>query len=188
VTDLTAILDRARQGDAAAHEQVFVALYDELRVIARQHFARESAGHTLQSTALVHEAWLRLVGQTRVEWQNRAHFLAVASTAMRRVLVDHARRVGSDKRGGKAPHFSLTVAQEIADGGSPDAGVDILALEEALERLAIEYPEHARIVELRFYGGLTAKEAAEVLGVTERTAERHWRFARAWLYKELEGE
>jgi RNA polymerase sigma factor (TIGR02999 family) len=186
--DLTSILERARAGDPNAHEQLFVALYDELRAIARQKFAHERGDHTLQSTGLVHEAWLRLVDQTRVQWQSRAHFLAVAATAMRRVLVDHARRIHSEKRGGDTPHVSITLAEEIADDRSNSGTVDVLDLESALEGLAAEHPDHAQIVEMRFFGGMTAREAAEALGVTERTAERRWRFARAWLFRELEGD
>lgn len=182
---LDTLLARTRAGDARAHEQLLVALYEELRTLARQRFRRERAGHTLQSTALVHEAWLRLADQTQVQWQNRAHFLAVAATAMRRVLVDHARRSRSDKRGGDAVHLSITAADGVAHA---DADVlDVLDLEDALAALGRDHPEHAAIVEMRFFGGMTAREVAEATGVAERTVERKWRFARAWLYQSLAG-
>lgn len=182
--DLTSILERAREGDARAHEQLFAALYGELRGLARRRFEHERGDHTLQSTALVHEVWLRLVDQDQVRWQSRAHFLAVAATAMRRVLVDHARRSRSDKRGGGAVHFSLTAAENV--GGGMVENVDLLDLENAMQELAREYPDHAAIVEMRFFGGMTAAEVASAIGVTERTIERRWRFARAWLYQRLE--
>lgn len=184
--DLDTLLARTRAGDPRAHEQLLVAVYDELRMLARQRFRRERSGHTLQSTALVHEAWLRLAGQTQVQWQNRSHFLAVAATAMRRVLVDHARRSQSDKRGANAIHLSLTAAEAVAHG-STDV-LDVLDLEDALAVLAQDHPEHAAIVEMRFFGGMTALEVAEATGVTERTVERKWRFARAWLYQRLAEE
>lgn len=183
--DLTEVLQRFHAGDPAAHDELSAKLYDELRSLARRRFASERADHTLQSTALVHEAWIRLIDQTRVEWQNRAHFLAVASQAMRRILVDHARKSRSEKRGGDAPVLSLTAAEDVAVAQDP---VDVLDLEQALIELAAEHPDHATIVEMRFFGGMTAKEVAEAQGVTERTAERRWRFARAWLYRRLEGD
>lgn len=183
--DLTEVLHRFHAGDPAAHDELLAKLYDELRSLARRRFAAERGDHTLQSTALVHEAWIRLVDQTRVQWQNRAHFLAVASQAMRRILVDHARRARSEKRGGDAPVLSLTAAENVSVSQEP---VDVLDLEQALVELAAEHPDHATIVEMRFFGGMTAREVAEAQGVTERTAERRWRFARAWLYRRLEGE
>ena len=190
--DLTQVLQRLRDGDGEAGDELLAVLYDELHALARQRFAAERDGHTLQSTALVNEAWIRLVDQTRVQWQSRAHFLAVASTAMRRILVDHARRARAEKRGGAVAPLSLTAASEVP-GDDPNhdpsgAAVDVLDLEAALQRLAADHPDHATLVEMRFYGGMTAREAAEALGVTERTAERRWRFARAWLYRELEGD
>jgi RNA polymerase sigma factor (TIGR02999 family) len=184
--DLTRVLQRLREGDENAREELLEALYAELHSLARRQLAAERADHTLQSTALVNEAWIRLVDQTRVQWQSRAHFLAVASQAMRRILVDYARKTRSQKRGGDTPRLSLTAAENV--GVSPNEQVDVLDLEDALERLQAEHPEHAQVVEMRFFGGMTAKEAAEALGVTERTAERRWRFARAWLYRALGGE
>ena len=183
--EITQVLQRFREGDPRAHDQLLAVLYDELRTMARQRFAAERGDHTLQSTALVHEVWIRLVDQTQVEWQNRAHFLAIAAQAMRRILVDHARRTRSQKRGGDTPKLSLTAAENVEV--SSQEAVDVLDLERALEDLAAEHPEHAAIVEMRFYGGMTAKEAGEAQGVTERTAERRWRFARAWLYRALDG-
>lgn len=182
--DLTEVLHRFHSGDPEAHDELLTALYEELRSMARQRFAAERTDHTLQSTALVHEAWIRLVDQTRVQWQNRAHFLAVAAQAMRRILVDHARRARSGKRGGDAPILSLTAAEDVSLAQDP---VDVIDLEQALVGLAAEHPEHAAVVEMRFFGGMTAKEVASAQGVTERTAERRWRFARAWLYRRLEG-
>lgn len=184
-SEVTEVLQRFREGDPRAHEQLVTILYDELRLLARHRFASERSGHTLQSTALVHEVWIKLVDQTQVQWQNRAHFLAIAAQAMRRVLVDHARKTHSQKRGGDAPRLSLTAAEDVALGAEEE--IDVLDLERALEALADEHPDHATLVEMRFFGGMTAKEAAEAQGVTERTAERRWRFARAWLYRALEG-
>lgn len=185
-SDLTQVLRRFHAGDVEAHDELLGVLYDELRALARRRFAAERGDHTLQSTALVHEAWIKLIDQTQVEWQNRAHFLAIAAQAMRRILVDHARKTRSQKRGGDTPRLSLTAAEGVEIKGSDP--IDVLDLERALEGLAAEHPEHAELVEMRFYGGLTAREAAEAQGVTERTAERRWRFARAWLYRALEGE
>jgi len=183
--DLTEVLQRFHSGNRDAHDELLVVLYDELRTLARRRFAAERADHTLQSTALVHEAWIRLVDQTRVQWQNRAHFLAVAAQAMRRILVDHARRTRSEKRGGDSPVLSLTAAEDVALSEDP---IDVLDLEQALVELAALHPEHAVIVEMRFFGGMTAREVAAAQGITERTAERRWRFARAWLYRRLAGD
>ncbi|HPF36280.1 sigma-70 family RNA polymerase sigma factor [bacterium] len=179
---VTRWLHAARDGDAAAVDRLLPLVYDELRRLAAARLARERVDHTLQATALVHEAYLRLVDQHDQDWRDRAHFLALAATTIRRVLVDHARRRLADKRGGGAQRLSLTVA-DLPD--QPAADLDLLDLDAALAALAEEKPEHAQVIELRFFGGATAAEAAAVLGVTERTVERRWRFARAWLYRRL---
>jgi RNA polymerase sigma factor (TIGR02999 family) len=157
-------------------------VYTELRDLAGALLRQERPDHTLQVTELVHEAYLRLVDQTRCQWQNRAHFLGVASRAMRRILVDHARRRGAGKRGGGLQKLSLDEELVI---GTDDSNALLLSLDLALDKLASQYPEVARAVEVRFFGGLTHDECAYVLGVSPRTAFRHWEFARAWLYREI---
>ena len=158
-------------------------LYEDLRHLAQYFFQGESAGHTLQPTALVHEAWLKLADQQN-RWKSRSHFLAVAANLMRRILVDHARRCKAEKRG------SGKVAIELKDDMAltPQRDTHVLAVDEALIKLAHLDPEQARIVELRFFGGLTMNEIAETLGMPKRTVERHWTFIRAWLRNELQGE
>lgn len=183
--ELTLLLQRAAAGSDSAVDRILPLVYEELRRLAQARLAAERADHTLQATALVHEAYLRLVDQRQAGWNDRAHFLALAATAIRRVLVDHARRKLAVKRGGQVERLSLTVA-EIAD--APRQELDLVDLDAALVELAARKPDHAQVIELRFFGGLTAAEAAEVLQVTERTIERRWRFARAWLYRRLEGE
>lgn len=158
-------------------------LYGELREIAERHLRSESAGHTLQPTALVHEAYLKLLQQRDVPWDNPAQALGLAAQAMRRVLVDHARGRDAAKRGGNATRVSL----DAVDTPSPERDVDLLALEDALERLAAIDTDQARIVELRFFGGLTCEEVAESLGMAKRTVDREWAAARAWLFRELDG-
>ena len=179
------MLEQIRDGDTAAVDRLLPLVYDELRRLAQAKLAGERSDHTLQATALVHEAYLRLVGQQDVAWQNRAHFMAMAATAIRRVLVDHARRKGAAKRGGGDLRVTMSLAEAA---GAPGEDMSLIDLDAALTELAAEKPDHAQVVELRFFGGLTAAECAEVLGVTERTVERRWRFARAWLYRRLEGE
>jgi RNA polymerase sigma factor (TIGR02999 family) len=177
---ITALLARWSGGDAAAGDEVLPLVYRELRAIARARFRQESPGHTLQPTALVHETFLKLQGQGRVHWQSRGHFLSVAAHLMRRILIDHARERGAAKRGGGRQRVTLgDVALEI------DGEVDVLALDAALERLAAEDPRSARIVELRFFAGMTVAETAAALGVSEPTIKRDWAFARAWLAEEL---
>lgn len=180
--DVTEILLRAAAGAPADVDRLFAALYAELRGTAQAHLRRERPDHTLQPTALVHEAYLRLVDQDRCAWKNRAQFLAIASRAMRRVLVDHARGRGRVKRGGGWERRPLDEAFDVA---TDEGAAAMLALEDALGRLERAQPEKARVVELRFFGGLTHEECAEVLGVSSRTVSRWWDFAQAWLYREL---
>lgn len=182
-SEVTRTLLRWRDGDASAFEALIPLVYDEMRRIAASYLRNERSGHTLQPTALAHEACLRLIDQRSVSWQNRAHFLGIAAQAMRRILADHARRHGALKRGGGAQRVALE-DQEIA--ASP-RGVEIQELDTALEDLARLEPRQARVVELRFFGGLSIEEAAEVLGVSPATVKRDWLVARAWLFRELRG-
>ena len=178
--DVTELLNRMRDGDAAAADRAMAILYKELRALAGRFMARERADHTLQPTALVNEAFLRLVGQRQIEWRSRAHFLGVAAQAMRRVLVDHARRQAAAKRM-SGPVTTVTVA-------APSMGertLDLLVLNDALERLTAVNGRPGRIVELRFFAGLEVEEVAEVLGVSVATVKRDWRFAKAWLGRAL---
>jgi RNA polymerase sigma factor (TIGR02999 family) len=182
VSDVTRILNAAQAGDASAAEQLLPLVYEELRKLAAVRMANESAGHTLQPTALVHEAWLRLVGEdVSVQFANRAHFFAAAAEAMRRILIDRARRKGAGKRGGDWQRIDLDKV-EVAVDADDDT---LLLVNEALEKLAKEDVKAAEMAKLRFFGGLTLEEAAQVLGVTERTANRYWAFARVWLFDEI---
>lgn len=181
--DVTRILLAAGNGDPIAAEQLLPLVYDELRQLASLQLRRERPGHTLQPTALVHEAWLRLVDQTHVEWQNRAHFLAVAATAMRRILVNHAKARASLKRGGDGWDRLRVPLDDLVDSLSHH--VDLAALDESLTRLAELDPQQARIVEMRFFGGLTVEEIAKSLELSPRTVHRDWAMARAWLRGEL---
>jgi len=182
-SDLTQLLVRWSEGDAAALEQLLPVVYQELRRIASRQLRRERAEHTLVPTALVHEVYLRLVDQQRVTWQNRAHFFGLTAQLMRRILVDHARARHTEKRGDAAPHVSLDLVAEKAH--KPARPEDVLAVDIALERLATIDPEQARIVELRFFAGLTVEETAHVVNRSPRTIKREWRLARAWLFREL---
>lgn len=180
--DVTALLVRAGAGDRSAADALMPLVYDELRSLARRSLRLERpGGRTLEATALVHEAYLRLVRSDAMDWKNRAHFFASAATAIRRVLVDEARREGRIKRGGRLERVSL----EQVEPSVPRPATDFIALDEALEHLAGIDPDKARVVELRFFGGLTEQDAAEVLGVSVRTVARHWRLARAWLTREM---
>jgi RNA polymerase sigma factor (TIGR02999 family) len=173
-----------QQADDHGAEQLLPLVYDELRRLAAQKLAQERPGETFQPTALVHEAYLRLVGGASVPfWNSRGHFFAAAAEAMRRILVNRARDKRRLKRGGHFQRVSLEPAELSYEG----QGVDILALDEALERLAREHPACAELVKLRFFAGLTQDESAQVLGVTRRTADRYWAFARAWLFHALDG-
>lgn len=178
---VTGLLQALNAGSQSARDELIVVVYDELRRLADSYLRRERVGHTLQPTALVHEAYLRLVGQDSVRWRNRDHFISMAATMMRRVLVDHARGHKRDKRGGGSVKLSLTEA----DGFITAAEVDFVVLDEALERLAKDYPQESQIVELRFFGGLSIAETARLLKVSDSTVERDWKFARAWLLREM---
>ena len=176
---VTLILNRAQAGDPNAASELLPLVYDELRQLAAARMTNEAADHTLQPTALVHEAWLRLTGdEPSVYFANRAHFFAAAAEAMRRILVDHARRKAYGKRGGGWKRLNLDKVEIAADVDDDT----LLLVNESLEKLAQEQPKAAEIVKLRFFAGLTLEEAGQVLGFTERTAKRHWAFARAWLY------
>ena len=168
---------------ANAPDHLSAIAYEELRRLAASYLRRERPGHTLQPTALVHEAYVRLLDQRKVDWSNRAQFMGLAAVMMRRILVNHARDRAADKRGGGAEHVPLTLAGEPI--GAPE--VNLLDLHEALERLGATDPRKARIVELKFFGGLTTDEMAETLGISAATVERDWKFARAWLYGALSG-
>ena len=179
--DITVLLTELRAGNRTAESRLMPLVYHELRRVAGRYMRRERPDHTLQPTALVHEAYLRLVGQREISWQNRAHFYGVAAQLMRRILVDHARARQAEKRGGHETKIALE--EGLAFTG--EKGAELLALDEALRRLAQRDPRQCRAVELRFFGGLSEDEAAEVLGISTRTLKRDWRVARAWLYKEI---
>ena len=180
--ELTQLLIAWSKGEAGALEQLTPLVYAELRRLAHRYMHRERAGHTLQTTALVHEAFLRFINYPQEQWQNRAHFYAIAAQMMRRILVDHARGQSRDKRGGPAPTLSL---DEAVAAAAPEAEVDLLALDEALTSLARIDPRGARIIELRFFSGLTLDETAAVMGISAGTVKRDWSVARAWLYREM---
>jgi len=182
--NLTGLLFEWRQGDEAALDKLTPLVYDELRRIAHRYVQRERDGHTLQTTALVNEAYLRLAGQQKIEWQSRAHFFAVTAQVMRHILIDHARRRHYAKRGGNAQHVPLDEAAAM----SAQRAAELVALDEALEELAKLDPRKSRVVELRYFGGLSMEETAEVLEVSLMTVRRDWRVAKAWLYKEVNGE
>ncbi len=183
--DVTGLLVRWSQGDPEALERLMPVIYDECRRIAAGQLRREHCDHTLDSTGLVHELYLRLVDQRRATWVNRAQFFGIAAQLMRRVLVDYARARHAEKRGGAATFVSLAAAADTPD----DSRVaDVLAVDEALERLATVDPEQVRIIELRFFAGLTVEETARLVGRSPRTVKREWRVAKAWLYRELRPE
>jgi RNA polymerase sigma factor (TIGR02999 family) len=187
MTDVTRILSAVEQGDSLAAEQLLPLVYDELRKLAAQKLAQEQPGHTLPPTALVHEAYLRLVGDERQgsspPWDNRRHFFAAAAEAMRRILIESARRKRRLKHGGGRQRQDLPA--DLAEPPAPDE--DVIALDAALTRFAQSHPVHARLVDLRYFAGLSGDEAAAVLGLSPSTADRHWVFARAWLRRELQG-
>jgi RNA polymerase sigma-70 factor, ECF subfamily len=180
-SEITQLLHRLEAGDRSGVDRLFSAVYQELRNMAAKCFQREAKGNTLQPTALVHEAYMKLVDQKAVDWQGRTHFFAVAAQAMRRILVDHARQRGAAKRGGGQKRLQLD--DQLVSGFQPND--DILAVDEALSKLAQLDPRQAELVELRFFGGLSVDEAADALGISKRAAEREWTMVRAWLRREL---
>jgi RNA polymerase sigma factor (TIGR02999 family) len=181
--EITHILEAIQRGDAKAADELLPIVYEELRRLARHKMAGEAHGHTLQATALVHEVWLRLVASNQQSWQNRAHFFSAAAEAMRRILVDHARRKQSMKRGGGATHEELDESALVL-AAPPD---ELLAVHEALEKLALEDSTAAELVKLRYFVGMTMEEAALALGLAKRTAENLWTYARVWLHREIRG-
>lgn len=178
---ISLLLQRWSEGDRHALDDLMPLVYDELHRLAGHYLRRERADHTLQPTALVNEAYLQMVGQHHTRWQNRAQFIGVAAQMMRRILVDHARATQAQKRGG--PNFTVSLSEARLFGEEPD--VDLLRINEALERLTAIDPQQARVVELKFFGGLTIEETCEVLGVSHTTVEREWKMARAWLRREM---
>jgi RNA polymerase sigma-70 factor (ECF subfamily) len=183
-SEVTTLLAALESGDEAAMNQLLPLVYEELRVLARHHLAGQRWGHTLQTADLVGEAYLKLVNAKGTGWKNRAHFFAVASRAMRSVLVDYARRRKYAKRGGNPLRVSLSEADQISDPGTGE----VLAIDEALSRLAALDPRKAQIVELRYFGGLGVEEIGRLLDLSSRTIKREWRWAKAWLYRELREE
>jgi RNA polymerase sigma factor (TIGR02999 family) len=182
MSDVTLILQAVSRGEKQASEELLPLVYEELRRLAASRMSMESSGHTLQATALVHEAWLRLVGENKQDWQCRAQFFCAATEAMRRILIEHARRKSRIKHGGgleKLPLDDLDLAQ---------AGVEdnVLLINEAVELLEAAHPERGRIVVMKFFGGLSHQEIAGILGISERTVIRHWLCARSWLFREME--
>ena len=184
MSDATVLLAAVEQGDSKAAAELLELVYDELRHLASAKMAQQAPGQTLQPTALVHEAYLRLIDQTQVTWQNRAHFFGVAAQMMRRILVDHARTKQRDKRGGPARKLSLDEVMDVSKGRS----ADLVALDEALESLTEIDPRKSRVVELRFFGGLSVEETSEVLNVSPQTVIRDWKLAKAWLYQEIKSD
>jgi RNA polymerase sigma factor (TIGR02999 family) len=179
--EVTELLIEWSNGDKAALDKLMPLIHEELRRLAHHYMSNERPGHTLQTTALVNEAYLRLVNRKGVHWQNRAHFFAIAATLMRSILVDHARSHASAKRGGGGPKVEIDEAMIV----SQERAAEVLALDDVLTKLAKFDPQQSRIVELRFFGGLTIEETAEVLDLSPATIKREWTAARAWLYREL---
>jgi RNA polymerase sigma factor (TIGR02999 family) len=181
---MTRLLVEASAGDRQALDRLIPVVYGELRRLAHGYLQNERAGHTLQTTALVHEAYLRLVDQKHLQWQNRTHFFAIAARIMREILTEHARSRGRAKRGGGAVKFSLDEAPVLSDRRA----AELVALDDALRSLETIAPRKSRVVELRFFGGLTNEEVAEVLEISPRTVRREWNLAQAWLYREMNRE
>jgi len=182
MNEVTRILNAVEEGDSKSIEALLPAIYEELRRLARYKMAGESSDHTLQPTALVHEAWLRIVAPGQQNWQNRAHFFGVAAQIMRRLLVDHARKHNAEKRGQDFQKLSLDENIDRA----VERSAELIALDDALKTLATFDEQKARMVELRYFGGLSIEETADVLGVTPTTIKRHWRLAKAWLHGEMQ--
>lgn len=180
--NITQLLAKWRDGNQSALDELYPLVYDELHRLARRYMSRERKGHTLQTTALINEAYVRLVGQ-KVNWANRSHFFAISAQIMRRILIDHARRHAYAKRGGGAQQVSLEEAATV----TPDQSAELIRLDEALTSLAEMDPRRSQVVELRYFGGLNNEEIAGVLNVSENTVTRDWNMARAWLYQQLTG-
>jgi RNA polymerase sigma factor (TIGR02999 family) len=181
---VTGLLRKWRDGDASALDQLMPLIHDALHRLAHQHVNRERQGHTLQTTALVNEAYLRLVEQQGVDWQSRAHFFAASARVMRHVLVDYARQRASGKRGGQFNRITLDANVAV----SAERAAEIVALDDAMEALDKINPRGCKVVELRYFGGMNTKDAAEALEISETTVERDWRLAKAWLYRELQAQ
>lgn len=181
MTDVTRIIKAIQQGDKGATDELLPLVYDELRKLAAQKLSQEPPGQTLQATALVHEVYLRLVGSENHSWDGQGHFFAAAAEAMRRILVETARRKHSNKRGGDRHKVALTEADWIMN----EPSMDLIALDEALNRLTEVYPSVADLVKLRYFAGLTIEQVAQAQGISRRTAVDRWRFAQAWLYREI---
>ena len=191
MSEVTRILSAIEQGDPRAAEQLLPLVYDELRKLAAQRLAQEKPGQTLEATALVHEAYLRLLSEPAdaaayANWDSRGHFFAAAAEAMRRILIDQARRKQSHKRGGSFRRVDLDAASLLI-APEDDAAEDLLALDEALRQFETEEPSKARLVKLRYFAGLSLPQAAQALGISQATAKRHWVYARSWLYGKLHG-
>lgn len=181
--EITQLLAKWREGNQSALDELYPLVYDELHRLARRYMSRERKGHTLQTTALINEAYVRLVDQKNVPWANRSHFFAISAQIMRRILIDHARRHQYAKRGGGARQVSLEEAATVV----PDQSEELLRLDEALKSLAEMDPRRSQVVELRYFGGLNNEEIAGVLHISENTVTRDWNMARAWLYQQLTG-
>jgi RNA polymerase sigma factor (TIGR02999 family) len=181
--EITELLAEWRDGNQSALDELYPLVYNELHRLARRYMSRERKGHTLQATALINEAYVRLVDQKNVQWANRSHFFAISAQIMRRILIDHARRHGYAKRGGGAHQVSLEEAATVV----PDQSQELLRLDEALKSLAEMDPRRSQVVELRYFGGLNNEEIADVLQISENTVTRDWNMARAWLYQQLTG-
>jgi RNA polymerase sigma factor (TIGR02999 family) len=184
MSDATQLLTAVERGDPLAAEQLLALVYDELRRLAAFKMAQEAPGQTLQATALVHEAWLRLVAAEGRKFENRAHFFSAAAEAMRRILIDRARRKKTERHGGRLERVEL----DELDLAAPSADDQLLAVHEALDKLALEYPQQAEVVKLRYFAGMTNEEAAQVLGISVSTAKNYWVFSRAWLFQEIESK
>ena len=181
MSEVTRLLRDWSAGNAEARDELLELVYDPLHAIAERHMNRERGSHTLEPAALVHELYVRFAEQRRVNWENRAHFFGVAAQVMRRILVDHARRKKSEKRGGAAPSITITANLDVAAGET----FDVIALDLAVSELATIFPQQAKVVELRYYGGMTIDETAEALGISVATVSREWTMARAWLRRAL---
>ena len=182
MTDITLVLDAINRGESEASEKLLPLVYNELRNLAAARMLQEASGHTLQPTALVHEAWLRLVGESNQNWKSRAYFFAAAAEAMRRILVEHARRKARLKHGGGQQRLNIEDLQ-LAEAAPDDK---LLLVNDALENLERSSPERARVVVMKFYAGMTNKEVADMLGISERSVDRHWVCAKAWLFHKLQ--